>query len=314
MRRLLSASGSRERLHGRDWHVARQVILLSVGLFASCSWNAQEDPFATALSVSVADLELHLRDDSYRSFGHVTQDGRNVFEVTRWRLERLQRQRAIPPERWSADDIVLEFARARTLERLHLYRDAADAYMRVSERRSRLAVPAALALRSAERFAAHVRPLQGRTPEEELAAIEARIAEWTELAQTESDPGYASLAREEVEGWEMRRVELFAGRRSRAEAIAACVDLLKHHSESKLYPQHLVRLAGLHAESAREEVIRARTEHIPLGESAYEKHFQEALSAYELASETRNALLRREAQSRLQSLLLFHDEVLSSVY
>ena len=273
-----------------------------------------EDPFPTALAVSVAELELHLRDDSYRSFGHLTQDGRNIFEVTRWRLERLQRQRAIEPERWSPDDIVLEFARARTLERLHLYRDAGDAYARVSERRSRLAVPAALALRSMEHFAAHVRPLEAATPDEELAAIEARIAEWTEIGEHASDLGYVSLAREEAEGWEMRRVAFFAGRRSTTEAIEACVLLLKRHSESKLYPDHLLRLAGLHAESAREEVIRARTDHVPLGESRYEKHFQEALSAYELATETRNGLLRREAQSRLQSLLLFHDEVLSSVY
>lgn len=299
----------------RCLRAARQVApLLCVALLAACSWTSAEDPFETALSASVADLELHLRDDSYRSFGHLTPDGRNVFEVTRWRLERLQRRRALEPERWSPDDVVLEFARARTLERLHLYRDAADAYARVAERESRLAVPAAVALRSMERFAAQVRPLEGATAEDELSAIDARIAEWSELAQQESDPGYASLAREEAEGWEMRRVELFAGRRSTDEAIDACVELLKHHSDSKLYADHLLRLAGLHAESARQEVIRARTEHIPLGESRYEKHFQEALSAYELASETRHALLRREAQSRLQSLLLFHDEVLSSVY
>ncbi len=298
---------------GSDTRRSLRCSLLCVGLLASCSWTA-EDPFENALAVSVADLELHLRDDSYRSFGHLTPDGRNVFEVARWRLERLQRQRDLEPARWSADDLVLEFARARTLERLHLYRDAADAYGRVAEHESRLAEPAAAAQRTLERFAAQVRPLDGATPEEELAAIDARIAEWTELARSESDAGYASLAREEAEGWEMRRVELFAGRKSTAEAIDACVELLKHHPDSKLYADHLLRLAGLHGESARQEVIRARTEHIPLAESRYEKHFQEALSAYELASETRNALLRREAQSRLQSLLLFHDEVLSSVY
>jgi hypothetical protein len=308
---LFGADRQRPRSFAR-YSLGHALLLLCCGLIG-CSWTA-EGPFTTALAASIADLELNLRDDPYRSFAHLTDDGRNVFDLARWKLERLQRQRDRAPEEWSGDDQVLEFARARTLERLHLYRDAADAYARVSARTSRLSEPAARARSTMQRFAAKVRPLAASSAEEQLAEIDSRIAEWTGLARGEPDPGYASLAREEAEGWAMRRVELLASERGSDEAILACVQLLEDHQDSKLYPRHLLRFAALHAEAARQELIRIRTEHTPLGESRYEKHFEEALSAYELASETRNPLLRREAQSRLQALLLFHDEVLSGVY
>jgi hypothetical protein len=283
-------------------------------MLSACSWHAQAPAPLTALAVNVADLELHLRDDSYRSFAHLLPDGRNVFEVTRWKLERLQRQRPSSPSEWVADDIVVEFARARTLERLHLYREAAEAYHRVSGTSSRLAAAAEKGAAVMDRFAAAARPLEAVTPEERLAEIDARISGWTALAQQEADSGYASLSREEAESWEILRVEFFSRERSSDEAIAACDRLISQHRSSKLYPRHLLKLGDLHAESARREVIRARAERTPLAESTYEAHLEAALSAYELASEARNTVLRREAQSRLQSLLSYHDGVRSDVY
>ena len=292
------------------------ALNLGCGLvLAACAGHSGErSPLAT-LSVNVADLQLHLRDDSYRSFAHLTPDGRNVFEVTRWKLERVQRERPSDPTQWIADDAVIEFARARTLERLRLYREAADAYLRVQATSSSLAPVAKESAPVMERFAAAARPLpQGLAPEQELAEIEARIAHWSELADRETDSGYESLGREEAESWEILRVEFFARERSSAEAIEACNRLIQRHRQSKLYPRHLLRLGDLHAEAARHEVLTARAARAPLSETRYDRHLEAALSAYEVASEARNIALRREAQGRIQSVLSYHDGVRSHAY
>jgi hypothetical protein len=295
--------------------VGRGLNLTCGVMLAACSWHSRESAPLGMLAVSVADLELHLRDDSYRSFAHLLPDGQNVFEVTRWKIERLQRQRPADPTRWVGDDAVLEFARARTLERLHFYSEAAAAYRRVAGSRSRLAPAAERAAAVMDRFTAESRPLEPELPaEQQLAAIEERLARWNELAQAEVDSGYAALAREETESWEILRVEFFARERSSEEAIEACNRLIEHHRQSKLYPRHVLRLGDLHAEAARREVLHARAVRAPLDETGYDKHLEAALSAYELASEARNTALRREAQSRIQSLLSYHDGVRSDVY
>jgi hypothetical protein len=299
----------------RLWWRRRAACLASVlALAPACAWHAQPPSPLTALSVSVADLELHLRDDPYRSFAHLLPDGRNVFEVTRWKLERLQRARSADPAQWEDADFVIEFARARTLERLHLYSAAAEAYRRVATSSSPLATAASAGAAVMDRFAAQSGALARGEPEAQLSEIDARIAGWAERAEQESDPGYAALAREEAESWETMRVAFFARERGNDAALEACDRLIRRHRASKLYPRHLLRLGDLHVQAGRDALARARAELAPLAESAYEQHFEAALSAYELASEARSALLRREAQSRLQSLLAFHDGVRSGVY
>jgi hypothetical protein len=298
--------------------MTRFGLALNLGcgfLLAACAGHSAERSPLSALSVNVADLQLHLRDDSYRSFAHLMPDGRNVFEVTRWKLERVQRERPSDPAQWIADDAVIEFARARTLERLRLYSEAAEAYRRVESTPSSLASAAREAAPVMARFAAAARPLPPElAPDQELQEIEARIAQWSELAEQETDSGYESLGREEAESWEILRVEHFARQGTSAEAIEACNRLIHRHRQSKLYPRHLLRLGDLHAEAARHEVLNARAARAPLSETSYDRHLEAALSAYEVASEARNTALRREAQGRIQSVLSYHDGVRSHAY
>jgi hypothetical protein len=285
-------------------------------LLPACSWREPEPRAFAALSVEVADLELHLRDDPYRSFAHLMPDGRNVFETLLWQIERLQRRRPSELARWSPEDFVLELAHARILERLHVYGGAARAYRRVeSSGDPELSPPSALAARVMERFAAaQTREARTASPDEELAAIERHIADWSELARSEPDAMEAALASEEAESWEILRVLHFAQRRSRAEAIEACERLAQRHARSKLHAQHLMRLGDLHADAAHDAVSIARASRTDIEETDYTQHFEAALSAYEVAAESRNTILRREAQSRLQALLSFHDGVRSGVH
>jgi hypothetical protein len=285
-------------------------------LLSACSWQEPEPLAFASLSVGAADLELHLRDDPYRSFAHLMPDGRNVFETLRWQIERLQRRRPVELAQWRPEDFVLELAHARTLERLHVYGGAAQAYRRVeSAGDPELSPSSALAAAVMERFAAaQTHAASTSSPDEELADIERHIEDWSALAQSEPDAMESALASEEAESWEILRVLFFTQRRSRAEAIEACERLTQRHARSKLHPQHLMRLGDLHADAAHDAVSIARASRADIEDTEYTQHFEAALSAYEVAAESRNTVLRREAQSRLQALLSFHDGVRSGVH
>jgi hypothetical protein len=288
--------------------VGRVGALLCAGLLLTgCVVHSSPAEALSSLSVGVAELELQLRDDPYRSFAKRLPDGRNVFEALRWQLERLQRQRAGTAQPWSAQDFVLEFARARTLERAHLYADAALAYERVAASSSRLAPIASGRAAVMRRFSAQKGPLpQQLEPEQQLREIEARTASWLALAEAERQPLDAALAREEAETWEVLRVETLARAQGSAAALQACTRLLERHRDSKLYPEHLLRLGDLHAQAARSAALRARAERAQLSETPYQQHLDGALAAYEQASEARSEDMRRAAQARLQGILSFH--------
>ena len=281
---------------------------------AACASHPQDTSPLALLAIRIADLELHLRDDPYRSFAHVLPDGRNVFEVSLWQLERAQRARPSDPLQWQADDAILEFARSRTLERLHRYGEAAEGYRRVASTPWRLAPAAERAARVMDRFAQEEGACGESSPQDPLAELERRIEAWTALAQSEPDPIYSALAREEAESWEVSRVELLAREQGAAAAIEGCRRLLERHGQSKLHPRHLLRLGDLHTALAQRAVARAREERVPLAKTDYSQQLEAALSAYELGSEARSPALRGEAQGRIQSLLSYHDGVRSHVY
>jgi len=299
----------------RDRARARICLLPLVSSLAAGCAHGQSDPPLLGLSVSISDLQLHLRDDPYRSFNQLDGDGQNVFAVARWKIERFQRERGLLPDGWQLEDYVLELAHARTLERLHLYRQAIDAYERVAQGPAPMAAPARSSAQTLQRFAALARPLPAdASPDEILAEIDRRIAAWTEAAEQMTDPGYASLAREEVEGWERLRVHFLARERGLGDAIDAYEQLVRHHAESKLHPRHLIELGDLHAEEVRDIVLWARAQQEALEGTAFESHFDSALAAYELASEAPLPMFREEAQSRIQALLAYHDGVMNGVY
>jgi len=280
----------------------------------ACAHTGPETP-VVGLLATVSELQLHLRDDPYRSFGYIGKDGRNFFEVTRWRIERLQRERSVAPEGWQADDFVLEFARARSLERLHQYRDAADAYVRVANGDTPLRDSAATSASVMQSFAQYTGGVTwGLTPSDLDAELNQRARAWRDLSADMSDPSYAALAREEAESWEVLRVQSLAAHQGIEEALLACEELVERHRQSKLYPKHLLLLGNLHAEVARGIVSELRAARGPIEGSDYERHFAAAVAAYELASESRVDTFRREARGSIQALMAYHEGVLNGVY
>src|SRR5262245_50104893 len=65
---------------------------------------------ADSLTRVIADLRMHLRDDTYRQARPVTSDGRDLFAAIGWKLDRLQRERGLDPVHWQNTDYVIELA------------------------------------------------------------------------------------------------------------------------------------------------------------------------------------------------------------
>jgi hypothetical protein len=270
------------------------------------------DSTAHSLTLIVSEIQIHLRDDTYRTSRAVTADGQSVFAVALWRLDRLQRSRGLPREKWENVDIVIEFARARALERLRRFSESADAYDRVADTGSLLAEPASDASFVMRRFEQYAggsaeSPV---TPESQRLFLDSRVERWRELAWEYRDSSYEPLALEEVEAWEMLRLDWIARNRGLDEAIVASRRLVERHGSSKLYAKHLIRLGDLFAEAARREHLRSRAQLAPFDEARYEALLDQAFSAYELAGEQRRPDLRMQAKAKINALLAYHREAL----
>ncbi|HKC50263.1 MAG TPA: hypothetical protein VKF60_05670 [Myxococcota bacterium] len=262
-----------------------------------------------SLTRVVAELKLHLRDDTYRYDRATTNDGRNVYAVALWKLDRLAGLRARPQESWENSDYVIEFARGKALERLRRYTEAVAAYQRVASSGSLLGDAAAERQHVIDTFArASSRPAGPfASPEEERLFIEGRIELWRQLAGEVHGTPYESLALEETEAWQVMRVDWLARGDRLGDAISACESLLEANRESKLFGKHLLRLGDLYSDSARRVELQAHANLANLDPSSYEALVDQAFSAYELAAEDRRPALRREARNRIEGLLAYHE-------
>jgi hypothetical protein len=262
-----------------------------------------------SLTSVVAELKVHLRDDTYRYDRATTDDGRNVYAVALWKLDRLAGLRARSQQSWENADYVIEFARGKALERLRRYGDAVAAYQRVAGSGSLLGDAAAERERVIDSFAhASAPPAEPfANPEAERLFIEGRIELWRQLAEEVHGTPYESLALEESESWQVMRVDWFARGDRLGDAISACENLLEANRDSKLFGKHLLRLGDLYADSARRVELQAHANFTSLDPSRYESLVDQAFSAYELAAEDRRPALRREARNRIEALLAYHE-------
>ena len=286
------------------------VLLTVVGCQTPRPPEMRDAPEAYTVNLIVAELQMHLRDDIYRMNRALTRDGRDVFTVSLWRLDRLQRMRGLDLGSWENIDIVIEFARARALERLRRYSEAADAYDRVVQRGSLLAEPAENASFVMRRFTQYIGPSSEPyvAPEDEIRFLDARVERWRELAWQHRGTSYEPLALAEGEAWEMLRLDWIARNRSPNEAIEAATRLVERHGSSKLYAGHLMRLGDLYAEAARREHLKSRAKLVPFDPERYSALLDQAFSAYELAGDQRRPDLRRQATNKIEALRAYHQD------
>ena len=269
-----------------------------------------------SLTLIATELQMHLRSDTYRSPRPVDASGRDVFSVALWRLNRLQEQRALQAPEWTNADLVIEFARARSLERLRRYAEAGGAYRLVAAQGSLLQERAAQATSVMETFEAESHPLTAETvadPSLALATLDERILRWRQILKDFQGSPYESLAREELEAWQTQRLELLARTRGSDEALIACHELIEENRASKLYARHLIRLGDLYSEAARLELSRSRVTRASFDASRYDVLLDRAFAAYELAGEQRRPSERVEASKKIEALLAAHRGALTHV-
>ncbi len=267
---------------------------------------------APGLTEIVSELQLHLRDDTYRFDRAVGPEGRNIFSMALWRLERIEQHRGNLPA--TNISLVIEFARARALERSRRYSEAALVYGVVGNTGSVLAEAAAESRQVMLVFADHVGTEVVDQAGIDLEFIDRRIDAWLELAWTYRDSVYEPLAREESEVWEMLRVEHFARHAGAAGALESCHRLVQRHRHSKLYARHLIRLGDLYAQAAREEHLRGRTRVGTFNADQYEQWIDRAFASFELASEQRKPALRQEARIKIDALVAVHQGTLAHAH
>ena len=89
----------------------------------------------------VAALRRHVPDDTYRFPPATDFTGRNVYRSSLLRLENIERIQA-DPLRSGYMDPVMDFAKARALERLRAYDLATLHYLRAAQSEGELQVPA----------------------------------------------------------------------------------------------------------------------------------------------------------------------------
>ena len=299
----------------RCFGMALLVALVGTG----CSSVTRSGPPAAVaaevhtLTAIVAELQMHLRDDTYRYDRARGADGENVFERARWRLERLQAARGREVAEWENVDRVIEYARARALERLRLYSEASPAYARV-------ALAGSLLLGAAEeggavmaRFAADAGPSSEPLADAaaKLAFVEGRIRRWELLALEYLGTPYAPLALEEAEAWGELRVDVVARQRGPEEAISAARRLVERHHDSKRYAQHLIRLGDVYAGAARGELLASRAGVRSFSPERYQGWLDRAFSSYELARDARRRDHSVEAQKKIEALLAYHQGIRS---
>jgi tetratricopeptide (TPR) repeat protein len=271
--------------------------------------TSAEEAQSDSLTRVVAELKLHLRDDTYRYDRATDESGRNVYAVALWRLDRLAAQRGRSLEEFENADYVIEFARGKALERLRRYGEALAAFRHVEASGSLLGDAAAERARVVESFALAAAPPDQpfATPEDERLFIEAKLALWKVLAENVRDTAHEPLALEEIEAWQIMRVDWYARADRLSDALDACRKLIESNRESKLYGKHLLRLGDLYADSAHRAQLQAGANLSPLDPQRYESLLDQAFSAYELAAEDRRPGLRREARTRIEALLADHE-------
>ena len=265
-------------------------------------------------------LRRHIPDDTYRFAPARDFTGRNVYRSSLLRLENLEQahEAALRAGTWAE---VLPFAKGRALERLRAYQVAAASYRRAAAAEGELAQEA---LRSASVCDALAEATQRAAPtapanasdalvaarEALIEEIGARRSQLEELLESVAGTHYAAVAREEIERNDRERARLLVSSRllfpdGSVRALAALQRLAVEHKESKHANAHVLELADLYAQLAREYVEEYPPESPDFEPDRFEELVTSAARLYETVSNQDGATEKLEAARRLEAFLAF---------
>jgi len=278
---------------------------LAVAGDATGPWAPYEDVVQV-----LADFTWHAKDDVYRFPPPKDPTGRDLYHLTVRRLEGWEKRY---PGRLRD---VTTFGRARALERLGEYRAAADAYRTLVDAPSPLITDARAGATRAGAFAAAAElPEDGDDLTTRLAALRHKLDTWAELVERYEGSPWEPLALVEEERLEARTAALVVTNRrdltdGSATAEQALRFLIEKHADSKNLPRHILRLADLYADLAREY---ADTHERPRAfeEDEFVRRADRALDTYRKVATWDGAPEKPEGQARFAALDAYKAQVLA---
>lgn len=291
----------------------RFAAALAAALLCACARapDPRYGPSESLLEV-VAVLRHHVPDDTYRFAPARDFTGRNVYRASLLRLENLERAHAAAL-RAGAWEESIAFAKGRALERLRAYGLAAAAYRRAARAQGALQQQAQRSAALCESLA----EILGLEDAAKAAAgapgtaeLEQRRARLAALRGKTAGTHYEAIAREEIEHADVERALRLSAARGLStdgdvRALAALQRNAVQHRESKNANLHLLRLADLYAELAREYVRRNPPESLGFDPPRFAELVEAAARLYESVSNQDGALEKLEAARRLEAFLAF---------
>ena len=301
-----------------------------LGAAVACSTTKTEKLEATygpteSVVEVVAVLRRHVPDDTYRFPPATDFTGRNVYRSSLLRLETIERIQA-DPLRSGYMDPVIDFAKARALERLRAYDLARLHYLRAAQREGELREAAEKSAAICDRVSEAVgigiqlenplRPPLGEgtpgmdDPEKVVAQLEERVALLSFLYDELEGSYFQAVIAEEVERADEVRASYFVDRRNilpngQLRAVAELQRVITRHAPSKNRLQHMIVLANLYSTLAREYVEASPPESLEFDPAEFQDLIEPAAELYESVAAHDGTPEKLEAARRLEALLAF---------
>ena len=300
------------------------LVSTSCTSFKTKKLEATYGPTESIIEV-VAVLRRHVPDDTYRFPPATDFTGRNVYRSSLLRLENIERIQA-DPLRSGYMDPVMDFAKARALERLRAYDLATLHYLRAARPEGELRAPAEASASVCEQITAALtvgphleNPLDPPpvSPDREIKDPQAVVAELAErvallsFLYDELGGNYMqAVIAEEIERADEVRAAYFVNRRhiipdGPLMAVAELQRVVSRHAASKNRLIHMISLANLYDAMAREYVDASPPESLEFDPAEFQDLIDPAAQLYESVASHDGTPEKLEAARRLEALLAF---------
>jgi len=266
-------------------------------------------PYEDVLEV-VSELTWHLRDDVYRFPPAKDPTGHDVYRLSLHRLENWEKRF---PGRLRD---VTSFARAEALERLGGYAAARDLYAKVAALPSPLAARAAEGASRAAAFAdVAAMPERGADLDATLTALRAKLDAWAKLLGRQGGTPFEPILLVEEERLERRTARLVVEHRRLLDDGAVTAErslrfLVEKHADSRLLAEHILRLADLYADLAR-DYVSDHDQPLEFREGEFVSRADRALDTYRKVAMWDGAPEKPEAQARFTAFDAYKTDVLT---
>ena len=266
-------------------------------------------PYEDVLEV-VSELTWHLRDDVYRFPPAKDPTGHDVYRLSLHRLENWEKRF---PGRLRD---VTSFARAEALERLGGYAAARDLYAKVAALPSPLAGRAAEGATRAAAFAdVAAMPERGADLDATLTALRAKLDAWAKLLGRQGGTPFEPILLVEEERLERRTARLVVEHRRLLDDGAVTAErslrfLVEKHADSRLLAEHILRLADLYADLAR-DYVSDHDQPLEFREGEFVSRADRALDTYRKVAMWDGAPEKPEAQARFTAFDAYKTDVLT---